>query len=189
MASKATAVGANTTIESRLFPGWPSNVAGPGEFECSVMKLLPGHFPINSRWEASIQVRPDFIGERGGTRALDPMIRSRRSWANECPIWIRNHKRSNCDFPETPQRHIHLQETTSSASHLSPENTRGGGRSNVRCVVFFGFNRISLHPHSAASASGASRPRSTTLSVVLMRWVVPSWKRITVSTGMSRLPP
>jgi hypothetical protein len=43
--------------------------------------------------------------------------------------------------------------------------------------------------HSAASAMAPSRARSTTASVVRMRWVVPSWKRITVSIGMSRLPP
>ena len=44
--------------------------------------------------------------------------------------------------------------------------------------------------HSAASATSVvPPPRSTTLNVVRMRCVVPSWKRITVSMGMSRLPP
>ena len=42
--------------------------------------------------------------------------------------------------------------------------------------------------HSAASAMAGLRARSTTLSVVRMRWVVPSWKRITVSTGMLASP-
>jgi hypothetical protein len=100
------------------------------------MKLLPGHFPINSRWETSIQVRPDFIGERRGTRALDPMIRSRRSWANECPIWIRNHKRSNCDFPETPQRRIHLQETTPALATSLPR-TQGEEGAVMRAALYF----------------------------------------------------
>src|SRR5207237_10896425 len=44
-----------------------------------------------------------------------------------------------------------------------------------------------LGVHAAASATGALSARSITRSVVRMRWVVPSWKRITVSTGMSRL--
>ena len=60
---------------------------------------------------------------------------------------------------------------------------KGRGRINAHRDVFF------RHPHSAASASGAVLPRSTTRNVVRMRWVVPSWKRITVSTGISRLPP
>ena len=33
-------------------------------------------FPGRRRWEAEIQEMPDFIGERGGTRTLDPMIKS-----------------------------------------------------------------------------------------------------------------
>src|SRR4029077_1074193 len=45
-----------------------------------------------------------------------------------------------------------------------------------------------LRVHSAASASAGLRARSTTFSVVRMRWVVPSWKRITVSTGMLASP-
>ena len=42
--------------------------------------------------------------------------------------------------------------------------------------------------HSAASAMGPCPPRSTTRNVVRTRCVVPSWKRITVSTGMSASP-
>ena len=38
--------------------------------------MLPSHFPIGTFWEAQIQVMPDLIGERGGTRTLDPMIKS-----------------------------------------------------------------------------------------------------------------
>lgn len=60
---------------------------------------------------------------------------------------------------------------------------KGRERTNWHRDVF------ELGVHSAASASGALVPRSTTRNVVRMRWVVPSWKRITVSTGMSRLPP
>jgi len=37
-------------------------------------------------------------------------------------------------------------------------------------------------------STGADCARSTTRSVVRTRWVVPSWKRITVSTGISCLP-
>lgn len=42
--------------------------------------------------------------------------------------------------------------------------------------------------HSAASAMGPCPHRSTTRSVVRTLCVVPSWKRITVSTGMSAVP-
>jgi hypothetical protein len=37
---------------------------------------LPMRFPAGGRWEAEIQEMPDFVGERGGTRTLDPMIES-----------------------------------------------------------------------------------------------------------------
>jgi hypothetical protein len=40
------------------------------------MMALPKPFPAGGNWEAEIQVVPDFIGERGGTRTLDPMIKS-----------------------------------------------------------------------------------------------------------------
>src|ERR1700730_13670079 len=66
---------------------------------------------------------------------------------------------------------------------------KGRGRSHAHRDVFFERSRITMHHHSAASATGALGARSTTLSVVRMRWVVPSWKRITVSTGISPLPP
>ena len=46
-----------------------------------------------------------------------------------------------------------------------------------------------LRIHSAASATARPAPISTTLSVVRMRCVVPSWKRITVSMSISGLPP
>jgi hypothetical protein len=36
-------------------------------------------FPTDMRWEAKIQVMPDFIGERGATRILDPMIKGPRT--------------------------------------------------------------------------------------------------------------
>ena len=65
---------------------------------------------------------------------------------------------------------------------------KGRGRCDWQRNALFGFSGRDCLPHSAASAR-ASRPRSTTRRVVRMRCVVPSWKRITVSTGMSRLPP
>src|ERR1700687_5262673 len=37
---------------------------------------LPMCFPVGGCWEAKVQEMPDFIGERGGTRTLDPMIKS-----------------------------------------------------------------------------------------------------------------
>jgi hypothetical protein len=40
------------------------------------MAALPTRFPAGVRWEAKIQEVLDFIGERGGTRTLDPMIKS-----------------------------------------------------------------------------------------------------------------
>jgi hypothetical protein len=33
-------------------------------------------FPAGLVWEAEIKEAPGFIGERGGTRTLDPMIKS-----------------------------------------------------------------------------------------------------------------
>jgi len=59
---------------------------------------------------------------------------------------------------------------------------RGRGRINARRDAF------ALRLHSAASAVAVSRSRSTTASEVRTRWVVPSWKRITVSTGILRAP-
>jgi hypothetical protein len=37
---------------------------------------LPTCFPAGRSWEAEIREAPGFIGERGGTRTLDPMIKS-----------------------------------------------------------------------------------------------------------------
>jgi hypothetical protein len=50
---------------------------------------LPTRFPGGRCWEARIQVMPDFIGERGGTRTLDPMIKS-HDHANIRPSSLRS---------------------------------------------------------------------------------------------------
>src|SRR6202035_4449172 len=59
----------------------------------------------------------------------------------------------------------------------------GRGRSHAHRDLSFDLHL--LH-HSAASTTPAPCARSTTRSVVRMRWVVPSWKRITVSMSLSR---
>jgi hypothetical protein len=44
---------------------------------------LPTQCPHgHSAKSAEIQVIPDFVGERGGTRTLDPMIESHGRWLN-----------------------------------------------------------------------------------------------------------
>src|ERR1700722_14049614 len=66
---------------------------------------------------------------------------------------------------------------------------KGRGHGHAQRNVFFEVSETSYLHHSAASTTPAPCARSTTRSVVRMRWVVPSWKRITVSTGISRFPP
>src|SRR5207248_3652938 len=96
--------------------------------------------------------------------------------------WLREAKTGEGLSPHRSLRDTIPHPTASWLTGGDALSHKGRGRINAHREAFF------RQPHSAASAVAGSRSRSTTASEVRTRWVVPSWKRITVSTGMLRSP-
>src|SRR5689334_18796643 len=96
--------------------------------------------------------------------------------------WLREAKLGEGFYPHRRcgERTPHPSEIVSTGG--AALSHKGRGRIDAQRSMFF------QQHHSAASATMDVPPRSTTRSEVRTRWVEPSWKRITVSTGMLLIP-